>query len=89
MKILNLMDWKIKFITKNRIFSKVKFITDILQLKDYEKNKSIGYLFLQAMQQNHKEPIDDIKVFWYSAKKTIYSAINEKHNAVQNAITSA
>ena len=41
------------------------------------------------MQQNHKEPIDDIKVFWDSAKKTLYSAINEKRNSVQKAIKSA
>ena len=31
------MDWKIKSITKNCIFSKVKFIIDKSQLQDYEK----------------------------------------------------
>ena len=71
------MDWKIKFITKNYIFSKVKFITDELQLQGYEKKSSIGYLFLQVMQQNHKEQIDNVNECWQSAKKMVYSAINE------------
>ena len=31
------MDWKIKFFSKNYIFSKVKFITDKSQLQDDEK----------------------------------------------------
>ena len=83
------MDWKIKFITKNYIFSKVKFITDESQLEDHEKKSSIGYLFLQVMQQNHKEPIDDVEEFWKSARKMVYSAINEKRNSVQNAIKKA
>ena len=38
------------------------------------------------MQQNQKATIDDVKTFWDSAKKTLYSAINEKRNSVQNAI---
>ena len=63
------MDWKIKFITKNYIFSQVKFITDQLQLQDYEKKSSIGYLFLDIIRQYHKEIISDVKVFWDSAKK--------------------
>ena len=88
-KPLSYMDWKIKFITKNYIFSKVKFITDESQLEDHKKKSSIGYLFLQVMQQNHKEPIDDVEVFWNSAKKMVYSAINEKRNSVQNAIKKA
>ena len=40
------------------------------------------------MQQNHKETIDDVKICWDSAKKTLCSAINEKYNSVQNAIES-
>ena len=39
------MDWKIKFITKYRIFSKVKFITDQLQLQDYKKNHPLDIIF--------------------------------------------
>ena len=38
------------------------------------------------MEQHHKETIDDVKAFWYSAKKILYTAINEKRNSVQNAI---
>ena len=57
------MDWKNKFITKNYIFCNVKIITEKLPRKDYENKSSIGYLFLQVMQQNHKEPIDDVKAF--------------------------
>ena len=63
------MDWKIKFISKNYIFNKGKFITEETQLQDHEKKTSIGHLFLQVMQQNHKDPIDDVKAFWYSSKK--------------------
>ena len=39
------MDWKVKFITKNYIFNKVKFITDQLQLQDYEKNYPLVIIF--------------------------------------------
>ena len=62
------MDWKVKFITK-KVFNKVKFITDQLQLQDYKKRLSIGYLFFYIMQQHHKETIVDVKGFWDSAKK--------------------
>ena len=47
------MDSNIKVIGKNYIFCKVKYITDQLQLQDYEKNQSIGYLFLDIMRKNH------------------------------------
>ena len=57
-----------------------------MHLQDYEKVSLIGYLFLDIMRQNHKETIDDVKAFWDAAKKTLYSAINEKQNSVQNAI---
>ena len=80
------MDWKIKFITKNYIFSKVKFITDKSQLQDYEKKSSIGYQLVNIMQQHHKETIGDVKAFWDSAKKWVHTSINEKRNSVQNAI---
>ena len=58
-----------QFHYKNYIFSKAEFITDKLQFQDYEKKSSIGYLFLQTIQQNHKKLIDDVKIFWYSSKK--------------------
>ena len=60
------MDWKIIFITKNYIFSKVEFITDQPQHQDYEKKSSIGYDFLDIMQKHHKETIVDVKAFWHS-----------------------
>ena len=37
------------------------------------------------MQQNHKEPIYDVKEFWDAAEKALYLAINEK-NATQYKI---
>ena len=85
---MSLCQKTIKFITKNYIFSKLKFITDKWQLQDYEKKSSIGYLFLDIMRQHHKETIDNVKTFRDSAKKMLYSAINEKRNSVQNAIKS-
>ena len=71
------MDWKIKFIAKKYIVSEVKFITDQLQLQDYEKKSFIGYLLVNIMHQHHKETIDDVKAFWYSAKKMLYTLIDQ------------
>ena len=40
------IECKIKFnFTRNYIFSKVKFITDKLQLEDYEKNHPLDICF--------------------------------------------
>ena len=81
-----LQELDIKFINKKYIFSKVKLITDPLQLEDYEKKSSIGYQFQLVSHQNHKNPIDDVKAIWHSAKKMLYSAMKEKRNSVQNSI---
>ena len=37
------------------------------------------------MQEHHKETICDVKTFWNSVKKMLYTLINEKRNSVQNA----
>ena len=52
------------------------------------KKPSSGYLFIDIIQQHHKDTIDDVKAFWDLAKKMLYTAINEKRISVQNAIKS-
>ena len=63
------MDWKIKFILKIMFLVKLNLFQKNHNSKIMKKESSIGYLFLQFIQQNHKEPIDDVNAFWYSAKK--------------------
>ena len=69
------MEWKIKFIKKNYIFSIVKFVTDKSKLKDYEKNHPLDIC------------IDDVTTFWESAKPTRYTQ-QSMENATQYKIQS-
>ena len=67
------MDWKIKFITKNNVCSKVKFITEKLQLQDYEKNHPLDIYFYKYCNKIIKSPLMMLKRFGIQPKNATFS----------------
>ena len=63
------MDWKIKFITKNYIFSKVKFITDESQLENHAKNHPLDICFYNSCNKIIKSPLIMSEYFGNQPKK--------------------
>lgn len=82
------LDWQVRNIAKNQIFRKVKFISSEAELESFEDPNSIGHYFFECLMENVDDStnIGDRKVFWETAKHSIYEAICEKRNAVQTAI---
>lgn len=82
------LDWQVRNIAKNRIFRKVKFISSEAELESFEDPNSIGHFFFECLMEHVDDStnIGDRKVFWETAKHSIYEAICEKRNAVQTAI---
>ena len=80
---LNDFDINIKFIVKNQLFPRLKFITSKRELDDC-KNQ-IGTFIFKKYAEKHSKPPNRV-IFWNNAKDSVSEAISEKRNAVQSSI---
>ena len=80
---LNDFDINIKFIVKNQLFPRLKFITSKRELDDC--NNQIGTYIFEKYAKKHSKPTNR-EMFWNKAKDSVCEAISEKRNAVQSSI---
>lgn len=81
------LEWQIKFIAKNEVYPKVKFVTNKFELEDYESKNSLGGYFLKCFLQKYSVvDIGNKKHFWQQAQSIVYDSLAEKRNAVQTAM---
>ena len=78
-----------KFVAKQYLFKKVKFVLSEEDLNDYSR-KSIGAYFVKCFNQVSVSKVgrSDGKRLWYEVKDVVYKGILEKRNAVVYSIRS-
>ena len=88
-------EWYVKWIVKETIYPKVKFISSAAMLEDTSKDSSIGNFFLKKykeFQHNNKygstqEMTDD--EIWENSKDLLATTINQKRGTIQTGIKKA
>lgn len=88
-------EWYVKWIVKETIYPKVKFISSAGMLQDTSKETSIGNFFLKQykeLQHNNQygdtQEMDDEEI-WDNAKDLLTKTINQKRGTVQTALKKA